>query len=105
MSMGYAYPLAGAGVNVTILYGRVTDAADEYRVSAGTLLAYAMAHEIGHVLLRSADHRGHGLMSGPWGATEFSHVRKTSLFFDRTDGARMKASIAREGCEVVVSSR
>ena len=62
------------------------------------LLAHAIAHEIGHVLLRTASHRLAGIMAGGWSAVEFRMIRQSGLFFDNADARLMRATIEGEGC-------
>jgi hypothetical protein len=97
-SLGYANPLAPEGVNATILYRRVTELANEHGLPIGTLLGHAVAHEIGHVLLRSNGHAKHGLMAGGWDRAQFQWIRRAGMFFEKDDAERMKASISGEGC-------
>jgi hypothetical protein len=96
--LGYAEPLAPAGINATVLLNRVADAADVYGVSIGVVLGHAIAHEIGHVLLREVGHRKGGLMSGGWDAAQFRIVRSSGMFFDHGDARLMRAAIQGEGC-------
>jgi hypothetical protein len=103
--LGYAEPLASAGINVTIDYARVASTADEHGISTGVLLAHAIAHEIGHVLLRTASHRKGGLMSGHWGAGQFRHIRTPGMFFDKADARSMQSAIKGEGCELLVATK
>jgi hypothetical protein len=102
-AFGYANPLAPEGVNATILYRRVTKVAAEHGVPIGTLLAHAIAHEIGHVLLRSSSHTKNGLMAGGWDNAQFQRVRHGELFFKRDEAERMEASITGKGCTDVTA--
>jgi hypothetical protein len=101
--LGYAEPLAPAGINVTVYLARVTGASDEHGVSVGVVLAHAIAHEIGHVLLRTASHRRGGLMSGGWEAGQFRLMRAAGMFFDKGDARLMRAAISGEGCGQIVA--
>ena len=102
-AFGYANPLAPEGVNATILYRRVIVVANEHGVRTGTLLGHAMAHEIGHVLLRSSAHAKSGLMAGGWDFAQFQRVRRGELLFGRHQAERMKASILGQGCSDVTA--
>jgi hypothetical protein len=57
-----------------------------------------MAHEIGHVLLRSFGHAQNGLMAGDWDKPQFQRVPSGGLLFKRDEAERIKASIVGEGC-------
>ena len=98
-ALGYANPFAPDGINATVLYPRVTEAANKHGIAPAILLAHAIAHEIGHVLLRSSKHREHGLMAGGWDAAQFRWIARTGIFFERADARQMKATILREGCQ------
>jgi hypothetical protein len=102
-ALGYANPLAPEGVNATILYRRVIEAGNEHGVPIGTLLGHAMAHEIGHVMLRSSGHAKNGLMAGDWDSAQFQRVRSGGLFFKRDEAERIKGSIAGAGCSDVAA--
>jgi hypothetical protein len=101
--LGYAYPLAPAGINATIYYEHVTVAAGEHGISAGELLGHAIAHEIGHVLLRTASHPKGGLMSGGWNESQFRHIRLSGMYFDKAQSRFMQSAIQGEGCTLTVA--
>lgn len=61
-ALGFAVPYARFGFDVEIIYHRVENEAELIGVGPDTLLAYTMAHEIGHVLLRSSAHSVAGVM-------------------------------------------
>jgi hypothetical protein len=72
-SMGVA-PSPGDGSRGTTAYvfmDRVTSFVTEHRVSAEYVLACAMAHEIGHLLLPPNAHDASGVMRGSWHAKLF----------------------------------
>src|SRR6202008_41843 len=50
--LGMALPLSREGLNVRIFYDHVLGAATKENRPYATVLSYAIAHEIGHVLLR-----------------------------------------------------
>jgi hypothetical protein len=50
-------------------YDQIQRMADERRL-ASTLLGHVLAHEIGHLLLRSNSHPLSGIMSGRWRGEE-----------------------------------
>jgi hypothetical protein len=61
-ALGYALPEAPSGVNVTIFYDRVERLNTPDVVDVARVLGRVIAHEIGHVLLGSTEHCGHGIM-------------------------------------------
>ena len=67
-SMGVA-PSPGDGTRGTTAYifmDRVTSFVAEYRVAGEYVLACALAHEIGHLLLPPNAHTADGIMRGNW---------------------------------------
>lgn len=65
-ALGFANPYARFGVDVEIIYERLQFHAMSAGVADHVLLACAMAHEIGHVLLRSSAHAPAGIMRPYW---------------------------------------
>ena len=54
------------GTHAYILFDRVERFADEHRVSLGYVLAGAIAHGIGHLLLPPNAHAAEGIMRSNW---------------------------------------
>ncbi len=65
-AMGFAYPFADSGARATILYDRIDYLADRLFVPRYLILGHFMAHELGHVLLRTLEHSKTGLMQASW---------------------------------------
>src|SRR5579864_939983 len=61
------------GGSAFIFYDRVLAFAHAHRQSIETILAYAVAHELGHVLLPPPAHTTTGLMKAEWGDDELRH--------------------------------
>jgi hypothetical protein len=62
-TLGFSLPCAAFGIDSTIFIDRCEGVASQTLASFNKVLAYAIAHELGHVLLRSAEHTQTGLMS------------------------------------------
>lgn len=80
-ALGYALPCAERGIQVTIYADRIetvslTTLAGFYRV-----LGHALAHELGHVLLRSQAHDDSGLMKGVWAKSDWQRAAVSLLQF------------------------
>jgi hypothetical protein len=73
-ALGGAFPEAQTGVNAIIFYDRVECLKQSDEIDIGILLGLAMAHEIGHVLLRSAAHSQAGIMKSPWTKADIQHA-------------------------------
>lgn len=61
-ALGFALSLARFGIDVEVVYRRIELQAENDGVRTEVVLAYAIAHEIGHVLLRSSTHSSAGIM-------------------------------------------
>jgi len=85
---GYSLPFARAGAHATVFYDRVEKLWLNSTVgpSTGSLLGAAMAHEIGHVLMRSTEHSAAGIMKARWGQAEFRLLACNRLQFSVEDG-------------------
>ena len=70
-ALGFALPLARFGVNAEIFYRRIESQAASVGMDPYILLAYTIAHEIGHVLLRSSLHARFGIMQAHPGAQDW----------------------------------
>jgi hypothetical protein len=65
-ALGFALPFAHTGAHASIFYDRVQSIAAAECLPPYIALGHAMAHELGHVLLRSNDHSPAGLMEPRW---------------------------------------
>jgi hypothetical protein len=93
-------PVGGGGTNATIFFGRVrTYAAEpvvrETGADLGVVLGYAIAHEIGHLLLGANSHAESGLMSAVWTPPDMRSMALGHLEFQPDECARMRSEIAR----------
>jgi hypothetical protein len=73
-ALGRAFPESQIGVNAMIFYDRVERLKQTDEMDLTTVLGLAMAHEIGHVLLRSSAHSQGGIMKSPWTKTDLQHA-------------------------------
>ena len=88
--MGVALRKPG-GATAHIFFNQVQDFARRCHVDVGTLLAYVIAHEIGHLLLPRMPHSATGLMKGDWDRALVREATAGSLTF--TD-AQIKTILA-----------
>lgn len=97
--LGMSSPFADGGLNVRMFNDHVVEAASRHRRPYAAVLACAIAHEIGHVLLRSGSHEMHGLMSGVWTEHEYAHMGSDALlFFTGEEAGAMLANLRGAGC-------
>jgi hypothetical protein len=66
---------SGTAVLATVYFDRVDRAAKAAHMEAAALLGYAVAHEIGHLLLASSAHSTRGLMRPIWRDDELRNRR------------------------------
>ncbi len=94
-ALGFALPLARSGVNVEIIYRRIEFQAEYAGLPADLLLAYTMAHEIGHVLLRSSAHAPAGIMQAKWNADNWRLASFDMVSFLPEQAKRMRKELYR----------
>ena len=78
--MGVALRKPG-GATAQIFFTHVQDFARSYRIGVSTLLAYVIAHEIGHLLLPRVPHSATGLMKADWDNAMVREATAGSLTF------------------------
>jgi hypothetical protein len=83
--MGFALVLArsGSASDAWVFYQRVEEAAASEIASVSQILAYAMAHEIGHLLLGPDHHSREGIMCARWNQKSLEEVGQGQMFFTR----------------------
>jgi hypothetical protein len=93
--LGYSLvdPRTKSGALATVYLERVIWLANEARVNPNVLLGRAIAHEVGHLLLGSTEHRNVGVMRAIWSreAVRDSHPRNWR--FVRDDEEAMRAAV------------
>ena len=67
--------------------------AQEAWMAPQALLGYAIAHEIGHLML-GPEHTAYGLMRQRWTSDEENRIRVGSLRFDSKQAAAMRSGVA-----------
>ena len=69
------------GVIATLYADRVADVSHRSGTAAGTLLGWAAAHELGHLLLGSTSHPRRGLMRALWTSRELQRGWESDWMF------------------------
>ena len=82
-----------AGTLATVYADRVTDLARLGDIEMGRLLGWAMAHEVGHLLLGTTRHANRGLMRGTWTTDELRLDRPWDWMLLREDIVRMRGGL------------
>jgi hypothetical protein len=91
-ALGFSLPCARSGVQVTIFADRVATVTETAGPTFGCVLGYAIAHEIGHVLLRSDTHTTAGLMKGIWSKSDWQRAAVSVVSFSPAE-ARIIAAL------------
>ena len=69
--------------------------ADHHGLPAGTLLAYAVTHEIGHLLL-GRSHSPTGIMRGAWGKADYRDMAQRWLGFGAAELQALRLAVPAE---------
>jgi hypothetical protein len=81
------------GVLMTVDLSPVRTIADRAATGMPILLGRAIAHEIGHLLLGSADHSRLGLMRALWSHDELRGLRPANWGFSSREATRMRQTL------------
>lgn len=82
-----------AGALATVYVDRVEALAAARRLDVPTLLGRAMAHEVGHLLLGTADHAPAGLMRAVWSPDTLRHDRPGDWAFTSSDAQAVREAV------------
>ena len=94
--MGVALEADESGGIVWLFYDRVLRVAQHHRQPIADLLAIALAHEVGHLLLPPPGHAPSGLMRAEWDGNDLRHAVVGELAFTATEASHIRARLA--GC-------
>ena len=64
-------------------------------ISFKKVLAYAIAHELGHVLLRSSEHSETGIMRAHWDRVTWLQAAIRGIPFDEGQARRIRSELSR----------
>ncbi|MGA2630371.1 MAG: hypothetical protein ABSG54_09150 [Terriglobia bacterium] len=71
----------GPGSETALAYNRIKDLAKSWDADARQVLGFAVAHELGHVLLRMPGHSRTGIMRAAWNPEELRRAARGELVF------------------------
>jgi hypothetical protein len=86
---------AGRGTLATVFADRIARIASRAGMNGPTLVGYAIAHEIGHLLLGTDAHAPRGLMRAAWTLPELVRRLPMDWRFSRDDAAQLLGAVAR----------
>jgi hypothetical protein len=80
-----------SGATAQVFFNQVQDFAHRWRVDVSRLLAYVIAHEVGHLLLPRMPHSATGLMKADWDTDLVRQAAAGSLTFTDAQIKRFSA--------------
>jgi hypothetical protein len=92
-ALGWSLPTAQAGAHVTVFLEEIQRLQPQIGVSVPCLLGYALAHELGHVLMLSSAHSPRGLMRAEWSRAELDRIQHGALKFSEAEAKALRASL------------
>jgi hypothetical protein len=98
-ALGDVHETRGSAV---VFYDRVLRSAHERQQDVARVLAYAMAHEMGHLLLSHPAHSPSGIMRSAWDGDDLRHIASGSLQFTAVQVNAIRAKLS--GCCDVASA-
>jgi hypothetical protein len=92
-AMGSAKPDPETGY-ATVFYQRIRKEAKERAMRESEIMSLVMAHELGHLLLRSGSHSTTGVMNARLGRTEWERADHNRLRFSGQQASAMREEVA-----------
>jgi hypothetical protein len=93
--MGVALAASDERAVLSLFYDAVVDVARRYLSRRDDILAVALAHEIGHVLLPPPSHTSTGVMQAGWEGDDIRHAIIGSLAFTEAQAHAIRAKAER----------
>lgn len=90
--LGFSVPCARFGIQSTIFVDHCRLSAQR-TVDLSTVLAYAIVHELGHVLMRSSEHTPSGLMRARWNARDWVAAASGRIGISSEEADRVRAEL------------
>lgn len=97
-------PIKKFGAFARVYADRIRWKANEAHFRADVLLGRAIAHEVGHLLLGTANHSSRGLMRAFWSTDEILRGQRADWTFTAADSALLRANCCRATTSQVVES-
>jgi hypothetical protein len=81
--MGHALVVPGSpSVYARVFLARVSQYAEKLHIPVSSVLGYAIAHEVGHLMLGTPEHSNFGLMKAVWSRSEANSLAIGRMDFD-----------------------
>ncbi|HEY3456172.1 MAG TPA: hypothetical protein VGK64_16460 [Bryobacteraceae bacterium] len=105
-TLGFSLPCAKSGVDSVIFVDQCEAVSYQIGPTFSNVLGHAIAHELGHVLLRSEQHSASGLMRARWDKAAWLNAAAGRVRMDQDEARRMRAELLRlEALSLISSSR
>jgi hypothetical protein len=101
-ALGYSLPCARRGIQVTLYADRIEAVTQHALASCYRVLGHALAHEVGHVLLRSPAHEHGGIMKAVWSPGDWQRAAVAVLGFSSDQATRIQQEVQRIGNDKAV---
>ena len=83
----------GEGLVAIVFVEEVKVQAWRANVPLPVVLGHTIAHEVGHLLLGTAEHAPAGLMQARWSARDLAHAARGQLRFSDQESSRLRAAV------------
>jgi hypothetical protein len=94
--LGYTQVAPGKrGTRAYVFWSRVERASLSFTASLDKVLAVAIAHELGHMLLPDGKHAKSGLMAAPWDPSHFRSASAGLLLFSEASAELIRRELER----------
>ena len=91
--LGYAMVTPDGGTFITVFMNPAQRKARADGLSDGVFLGYAVAHEIGHLLLGANSHSSSGIMRPVWRPVDEEWMAKGVLVFGAGEASKMRSAL------------
>ena len=91
-ALAYANPFDPAPV-ITVLYDRIVFATERAPEVRGAVLAHVLAHEIGHLIIKTDEHSPAGIMKAQWSGADWSRIAHGLLTFLPADADMIRRGV------------
>jgi hypothetical protein len=95
-----AYPFSKSPQRITVYCDRVQTVISGRELSARFILGHILAHEIGHVLLRTDAHADSGLMKARWTNADLSAISRVPAAIGGMHAKMMQENLDRRALRV-----
>jgi hypothetical protein len=98
--LGQSFADADGGKYASVFLERVQDEAASSNIPWITVLAYATAHEIGHLLLGNQAHSPRGVMKATWDRIDYEAMNQNYLHFSAESVRQLRSRYGSAGGEI-----